>query len=54
MKTSSEKRNLEPEQPKSLPVPLESLEDIAWELQKGDAGPIGWWQSALARRRLLA
>ena len=32
MKTSSVKRNLEPEQPKSPPVPLESLEDIAWEL----------------------
>jgi len=32
MKTSSIKRNLEPEQPKSPPVPLESIEDIAWEL----------------------
>src|SRR6202035_2093372 len=32
MKTSSVKRNLEPEQPKSPPVPLESIEDIAWEL----------------------
>ena len=32
MKTSSVKRNLEPEQPKSPPVLLESLEDIAWEL----------------------
>ena len=34
---TSVKRNLEPQQPerqetKSLPVPLESLEDIAWEL----------------------
>ncbi len=32
MKTSSIKRKLEPEQPKSPPVVLESLEDIAWEL----------------------
>jgi hypothetical protein len=32
MKTSSVKRNLEPEQPKSPPMPLESIEDIAWEL----------------------
>src|SRR5438309_11643037 len=34
---TSVKRNLEPQQPerqetKSLPVPLESLEDIAWDL----------------------
>src|ERR1700751_1408099 len=32
MKTSPVKRKLEPQEPKSQPVPLESLEDIAWEL----------------------
>jgi hypothetical protein len=32
MKTSSAKRKPEPQQPKSPPVPLESLEGIAWEL----------------------
>ena len=32
MKISSVKRKLEPEQPKSPPVSLEPLEDIAWEL----------------------
>src|SRR6201982_3027818 len=32
MKTSSVKRKLEPERPKSPPVALESLEAIAWEL----------------------
>jgi hypothetical protein len=32
MKTSPVKRKLEPQQPKSPPVALESLEDIAWEL----------------------
>jgi|SRR5215469_8247354 hypothetical protein len=32
MKTSPAKRQPEPQEPKSPPVPLESLEDIAWEL----------------------
>jgi len=32
MKTSPAKRKPEPQQPKSLPVPLESIEDTAWEL----------------------
>jgi hypothetical protein len=32
MKTSPVKRKLAPQEPKSPPVPLESLEDIAWEL----------------------
>ena len=32
MKISSVKRKPEPQEPKSPPVPLESLEDIAWEL----------------------
>ncbi len=32
MKTSSTKRKLEPQEQTSPPVPLESLEDIAWEL----------------------
>src|SRR5215467_587067 len=32
MKTSSAKRKPDPQQPKSLPVPLESIEDTAWEL----------------------
>jgi hypothetical protein len=32
MKTSSAKHNSVPQEPKSPPVPLESLEDIAWEL----------------------
>jgi hypothetical protein len=32
MKTSPGKRKIEPQHPKSPPVPLESLEDIAWEL----------------------
>jgi hypothetical protein len=32
MKTSSAKHKPEPQQPKSPPVPLESLEGIAWEL----------------------
>src|SRR5260370_3315311 len=32
MKTSTAKRKPEPQQPKSLPIPLESLEGIAWEL----------------------
>jgi hypothetical protein len=32
MKTSSVKRKPEPQQPKSAPIPLESIEDTAWEL----------------------
>ena len=32
MKTSPVKRKTQAQQPQSLPVPLESLEDIAWEL----------------------
>ena len=32
MKTSPTKRKLEPQEQTSPPVPLESLEDIAWEL----------------------
>ena len=32
MKTSSAKHKPAPQEPKSSPVPLESLEDIAWEL----------------------
>jgi hypothetical protein len=32
MKTSNAKRKLEPQEQTSPPVPLESLEDIAWEL----------------------
>src|ERR1700736_2686082 len=32
MKISSVKRKPEPQEPKSPPVPLEALEDIAWEL----------------------
>jgi hypothetical protein len=32
MKTSPAKRKPEPQQPKSPAIPLESLEDIAWEL----------------------
>ena len=32
VKSKVEPQNLEPQEPKSLPVPLESLEDIAWEL----------------------
>ena len=32
MKTSSAKRKPEPQEPKSPPVLLESIEDIAWEL----------------------
>ena len=32
MKTSLTKRKLEPQEQTSPPVPLESLEDIAWEL----------------------
>ena len=32
MKISSVKRKPEPQEPKSPPVPLESIEDIAWEL----------------------
>lgn len=32
MKTSPARPKLEPQKPKSPPVPLESLEDIAWEL----------------------
>ncbi|HYZ42140.1 MAG TPA: hypothetical protein VE687_16195 [Stellaceae bacterium] len=32
MKTSPAKRNAASQEPKSPPVPLESLEDIAWEL----------------------
>jgi hypothetical protein len=32
MKTSLRKRKLEPQEQTSPPVPLESLEDIAWEL----------------------
>lgn len=32
MKTSPTKRKLQPRDPKSPPAPLESIEDIAWEL----------------------
>lgn len=32
MKTSSAKRKPEPREVKSVPVPLESIEDAAWEL----------------------
>ena len=32
MKTSSAKRKSAPQAPKSSPVPLESIEDTAWEL----------------------
>jgi hypothetical protein len=32
MKTSPVKRKPEPEEPKSPPIPLESIEDTAWEL----------------------
>jgi len=32
MKTSPVKRKPEPQQPKSSPIPLESIEDTAWEL----------------------
>jgi hypothetical protein len=32
MKNSSAKRKPDTQQPKSAPIPLESLEDIAWEL----------------------
>ena len=32
MKTSPVKRKPEPQQPKSAPIPLESIEDTAWEL----------------------
>ena len=32
MKTSPTKRKPEPQEAKSAPVPLESLEDVAWEL----------------------
>jgi hypothetical protein len=32
MKTSSVKRRLEPQEPEFPSIPLESLEDIAWEL----------------------
>ena len=32
MKTSSAKRKPEPQEPKSPPVPLASIEDTAWEL----------------------
>lgn len=32
MKPSSAKRNSKPQEPKSPPIPLESLEDVAWEL----------------------
>lgn len=32
MKPASIKRKLEPQEPKSPPIPLESIEDAAWEL----------------------
>ena len=32
MKTSPAKRKSEPQEPTSPPVPLESIEDIAWDL----------------------
>jgi hypothetical protein len=32
MKTSSAERKPEPQEPKSSPVPFESIEDTAWEL----------------------
>jgi hypothetical protein len=32
MKPSAAKRKPEPQEPKSAPIPLESIEDAAWEL----------------------